>query len=74
LEKDRFRQVLIESFPVFNRQEIDVLVGMGIQASSVQNKDLLDTGTTNIEVPYYYFLLQIEKYFELNKLCKQYNT
>jgi len=73
LEKDKFRQILVESFPVFNRHEIEVLVGMATQVSSTQDKDILDKGTSNYLIPYYYFLLQIEKYFELNKLCKQFN-
>jgi len=73
LEKGEFRRVLVESFPIFNSLQIDTLVKMadGV-ASTQQSNNGLDPSIAGQYIPYYYFLLQIEKYFELNKLCRQY--
>ena len=71
LEKGQFRTVLVESFPIYNSLEIDTLVNMAEGVNQNKNGEQgLDS--SGLFIPYYYFLLQIEKYFELNKICKQY--
>jgi len=70
LEKGAFRRVLVESFPIFNSLEIDTLVKMADGVKEMNGEQASDP--SGVFIPYYYFLLQIEKYFELNKLCRQY--
>ncbi len=74
LDKLKFRHILIETFPVFTRQEIDTLVHMASQLGTGTDK-VPPSGQENADpyIRYYYFLLQVEKYFELNQLCQQYS-
>jgi hypothetical protein len=67
--------VLVESFPVFNKYEIETILNMADRMSFEHDKGQpsLDPNSGNqaTHISYYYFLLQIEKYFELNKACQK---
>lgn len=66
--------MLVESFPVFNQHEVDTLLSMADRMSYEHEKGQAGLNTSGINqmthISYYYFLLQIEKYFELNKICQ----
>ena len=75
LEKKIFKQVLVESFPVFNQYEIETILTMADRMSYEHERGQTGLNTSEVNqithISYYYFLLQIEKYFELNKICQK---
>jgi len=65
LELTKFKEILIECFPVLSYGEILVLTSIAEKVSLAQNSQLANKKTDIKLISYYHFLMQIEKYFAL---------